>query len=113
MDGSDLFNPEVAGGSEESPGNSTTGGITSAMKGARKHFKRASVTFQEPETSTRESEKVKSRSASHGTAPRPTVAADEEAKRRERRRSEAKAAIEVCIEFCFCPLIYVLLGESN
>ena len=95
MDGSDYFSPEVAGGSEESPGNSTSVGVTSAMKGTRRHIKHASVTFQEPEPSSRDFGKAKIRSASHGALPRPVLRPDEELKRRERRRSEARAAIEV------------------
>ncbi|KAI5114709.1 hypothetical protein M0805_004496, partial [Coniferiporia weirii] len=96
MDGSDYFSPDVRG-NNDSPSGSSAGAIPpSAMKGARGHIKRASVTFQEPIDFDRD-ETIRGRRSSQGLlkSEEQTSAEERENKRRERRRSEAKAAIEL------------------
>ncbi|KAL5535960.1 hypothetical protein ACEPAF_4054 [Sanghuangporus sanghuang] len=96
MDGSDYFSPDVRG-TGDSPASSAVGASPpSAMKGARGHLKRVSVSFQEP-LEVDKDETVRGRKSGLGQLKIETQAAVEEreSRLRERRRSEAKAAIEL------------------
>ncbi|EJC98789.1 uncharacterized protein FOMMEDRAFT_129141 [Fomitiporia mediterranea MF3/22] len=95
MDGSDYFNPEIRGSGDSPAGSSIGATPPSAMKGARGHLKRASVSFQEPvEFDKDETVRGRKSSMSQTKSEKQHPVEERENRLRERRRSEAKAAID-------------------
>lgn len=100
-DGSDYFSPNVRGNGD-SPGDSSTRSTPqSAMKGARGHLQRASVSFQGDIPELDNDLTLRGKKSNHSLAKPKYSVEERENRRRDRRRSEAKAAIEVRSNFSF------------